>query len=465
MQTNPLPMWVYDLELLTFLEVNDAAVKRYGYSRDRFVSMKITDIRPEHEVGRLLEQIDAGRGAFDRSGPWQHRTASGQLIEVEVTSHLVSWEGRPAVLVAIHELSRRTDGPGGEDELLERFVGPASLLDHLRDALTRTGGRPLVVTVGLDRLERVTPLAGVTAMYALMEKVSQRLARACATDDLLARVGSTTFVVLRRDAEATDVSDLPDAILRNLEETVELPGLGEVALRAAIGVRRAEEDERDPEIVLRDALSAMDEAVARQDGVVVTFDPGLAHQARVRFELEQSVRQGLRCGEFRLHYQPVVDVASEVVVGFEALLRWQRPGHGLVGPIEVIDVAEQSGLIVPLGYWVIEQGLADLASLRSAHPGAFVAINLSPYQLSNRSMPDRVVAACCAAGVEPSSVCLELTETSVVSAKSNPASYEALVALRGAGFKIAIDDFGTGYSSLSYLKQLPVDIVKIDRSF
>ncbi len=302
-------------------------------------------------------------------------------------------------------------------------------------------------------------------MYAVMEKVAERLDRACAPGDMLARLGSRTFAVLHPDLGADAAEVFAANIIEDLGESIELSQLGEVDLAPALGLRVAEPSERDAEILLRDALAAMGEAAGQEHPRLVVFDPRIPDQPRLRFELEQALRQGLLGAQFQLYYQPIVDLRSDKQVGMEALIRWHRPGHGLVAPLEFIEIAEHCGLIVPIGAWVLEQGLADLASVLSASPGVFMSLNLSPYQLTDRMLIDRFTEACSTAGVQPSSVCLELTETAMITARHDAASYDALTTLRSKGVRIAIDDFGIGYSALSYLTDLPVDIVKIDRSF
>jgi EAL domain-containing protein (putative c-di-GMP-specific phosphodiesterase class I) len=271
--------------------------------------------------------------------------------------------------------------------------------------------------------------------------------------------------VLRRDLGTDEAELFAGKMIDDLGESIEIAELGEVDLAPAIGVRVAEPGERNAEIVLRDALAALGEATGHEGRRLVVFDPRISDKPRLRFELEQALRQGLLDAQFQLHYQPIVDLGSNKRVGFEALIRWQRPGHGLVAPLDFIEIAEHSGLIVPIGAWVFAKGLADLASILAVNPGVFMTLNVSPYQLASGALADHLVAACEAAGVQPSSVCVELTETAMVTARHNAASYDALVTLRSTGARIAIDDFGMGYSALSYLTDLPVDIVKIDRSF
>jgi EAL domain-containing protein (putative c-di-GMP-specific phosphodiesterase class I) len=184
-----------------------------------------------------------------------------------------------------------------------------------------------------------------------------------------------------------------------------------------------------------------------------------------RIELERQLATALDEGQLRLVYQPVVALDDDRVVGFEALLRWQHPVLGAVGPDRFVPLAESSGLIVPIGRWVLAEATRTVASWQREHPGTplSVAVNVSPRQLAGASFPDDVAAALADSGIAPSSLTLEITETALVTEPRAVA--ERLAQLNRLGVRIALDDFGTGYSSLSYLREFPVDVLKIDRSF
>jgi PAS domain S-box-containing protein len=462
--TNRLPMWVYARDTLRFLEVNDAAIRRYGYSRKQFLGMRVTDIRTVEEFWPIEINLRSDQDATVMARPWHHRTAAGEEFDIELTSHVVNWDGQVAVLDSVLDLGLGRP-QGWEADPLGSIVGGPAFLEELTSALERPDCRVVVLAIGFDRLQRIEGIAGVTAMYSVMEKTAARVARACAAADLLARIGSLTFVVLHHDLGADTAEGFASRLIADLGTTVEVVEVGEVELAPAVGVRVAEPSERHAEAVLRDALAAKDEAATCDGTRLAVFDAQAADQPRLRFELEQAMRCGLAEGEFRLHYQPIVDLASGRWVGFEALVRWQRPGHGLVAPAEFIEIAEHSGVIGPLGAWVFGQGIADFASMCSADPDAFVTLNVSPFQLADHALAETFLAGLDEAGVKPSSVCLELTETAMVSARHDAASLGQLVRLRAAGVRVAIDDFGMGYSSLSYLTDLPVDVLKIDRSF
>jgi EAL domain-containing protein (putative c-di-GMP-specific phosphodiesterase class I) len=198
------------------------------------------------------------------------------------------------------------------------------------------------------------------------------------------------------------------------------------------------------------------------------FEPSMSDQTIERLELESDLRRALEAGELRIHYQPIVDLATDEVVGFEALVRWQHPTRGLVPPIAFIQMAEETGLIVPLGRWVLETACLqaarwhEAASRRGRRP-PFVSVNLSARQFVQADLVEDIAATLVAAGLEPAALELEITESVVMD--QSEAGIRALRRLRELGVRLVLDDFGTGYSSLAYLKHLPLDTIKIDRTF
>jgi EAL domain-containing protein (putative c-di-GMP-specific phosphodiesterase class I) len=215
---------------------------------------------------------------------------------------------------------------------------------------------------------------------------------------------------------------------------------------------------------MRDADVAMYRAKADGKNRIVGFEPAMQAHVMRRLQLETEFRAGVEANEFVLHYQPLVDLDTSEVVGVEALVRWQHPVRGLLAPAEFIDVAEDTGLIVPLGRWVIEQAVRDAASWRTEKGRQLaVSVNLSPRQLHDAELVATAAYALADAGVRPDALTVEITENLLL--KDTELAKSRLAALRALGVKVAVDDFGTGYSSLAYLDRYPVDILKIDRSF
>ncbi len=470
---NPLPMWVYDLETLVFLEVNDAAVAHYGYSRAEFLAMTISDIRPVEDDARLRASIAERRDELQHSGHWRHRRADGTLMDVEVTSHLLDWAGRPAALVVAHdvsetrhlhsEFSRRThfDEPTG-------LANAALFTDRVTAALLRSksgDGHVGVLVIALDNLEALASTVGDEAADAFIRVTAERLRACCGAPETLARLGGGRFAVLREANDEPAILALASTVASALAPSVAVPGHGELKSSASVGIALANGDVEDAASLVRNATSAMRHATERHDGHFLVFNTELRRNAVDAFHTEQALASATRLEQLCLYYQPIVDLNNGDVVGCEALLRWERPGFGLVSPDRFIPLAERSGLIVEIGTWVIEHAIAEAAAWpTSAQRPARVGINLSAHQLRDEHLVERFATACTSSGLPASSVCVELTESAFV-ATNDYGAYQVLAALREMGIEVAIDDFGTGYSSLSYLKHLPFDVVKIDRGF
>ncbi len=469
---NPLPMWVYDLETLGFLEVNDAAVAHYGYTRAEFLKRSIADIRPNEDRARLHQILAERKDAFGYSGTWRHRRADGTLIDVEVTSHILDWEGRPASLVVAHDVTetRRLQEELARRALYDEATGLANaalFLDRTADALERAKGSLCVgvVVVGLSGLDALSSMAGDAAADALVAEVARRLGSCCSENETLARLGGGRFAVLCETAERDGVLRLANSVAAALEGSLSVPDFGELRAAPAVGVALGDGGDLDAAALVHDATSAMRHAAERGQRSFLFANPALRRADLEAFETERALAGALGAGELHLFYQPVVDLHDGGVVACEALVRWDRPEVGLVGPDRFIPLAERSGLIVELGAWVIDHAIAEAATWpgRPAHRPR-VGINLSARQLHDDRLVERFIGACGASGLSPASVCVELTESAFV-ATDDYGAYKSLAALREMGIEVAIDDFGTGYSALSYLTHLPVDVVKIDRGF
>ena len=467
---NPLPMWVYDIETLRFVEVNDAAVARYGYSRDEFLAMSIADIRPEEDEPRLRLSVDERKDVLQHSGTWRHRRSDGTTLEVEITSHLLDWEGHPAALVVAYDvtetrhlqatLSRRAlydDATG--------LVNAALFLDRTAAAIERPAGTEHigVVVVALSALEDVVATMGDAVGDAVVAEVARRLRACCSNEETLARLGGGHFGILCESGDRHAVLRLTASVLAALEVPV-VAGSAELRVAPVAGVAFDENRGSDAAGFVREATIAMRHAAERGGGFVVA-NSELRRSLLEAFETEQALRGATDSGQLHLVYQPVVDLGADQVVACEALVRWTRPRIGLVGPDAFIPLAERSGLILEVGAFVINQAINEAATWSTVAQGRpKVAVNLSARQLHDEQLVRRFTAACSNSGLSPEAVTVELTESAFV-ASDDYGAYETLRSLRDLGIEVAIDDFGTGYSALSYLKHLPVDAVKVDRGF
>jgi predicted signal transduction protein with EAL and GGDEF domain len=294
--------------------------------------------------------------------------------------------------------------------------------------------------------------------------VADRLRRVVRSGDVVARFGGDEFVVVCEDQTIDfEAALVADRIIDALREPVVVDGQ-EIFLSASIGIAMAG-GTGTPESLLRDADAAMYRAKEKGRARCEFFDATMRTEALDRLETQNALHRALERDELRVFYQPIVDLASGVVTEVEALVRWEHPQHGLVSPATFIPLAEETGLIVPIGAWVLDQATAQAARWRERSWGRSltVNVNLSARQLRQPDLMPGLMASLLASGTDPSQLCLELTETTFMEdARSHR---EVLDGIRGLGVGLAIDDFGTGYSSLTYLKRLPVTVLKVDQVF
>ncbi len=721
--SNPQPMWVYDLETLRFLEVNDAAIAHYGYSRKEFLSKTITDIRPDEDLPRLKDNLSRSRPEIQRSGHWRHRCKDGRIIDVEIVSHRLDFAGRPAAIVVAQDITERTraeealreseelyrtlvetspdavlltgadgvivkanrqaarllgfaeaeditgrtaidfiaeddrermreevrqsfsagitrnieytllkkDGssipvelsvsavaaPGGNtkayisvvrdiserrlaEEALraseERYrnlvetaqdviftVAPDGTLTSLNPAfesitgwacgdwlgrafpplvhpdeltyaleifrrvlsgetvayelriLSRSGewvtgeftAAPLVkdeVVTGLfgiarditerkkaentirqlayhdgltalpnralfedrlkvalaqahrnkqmlavmfldlDRFKLVNDTLGHGGGDKLLKSVAGELSGIIREGDTVARVGGDEFTLLLLGiTRQEDAGEVADRILEILRRPRLIDGQ-EFSVTTSIGVTMYPVDGADSESLLRNADTAMYRAKERGRDNCQFYTPAMNAGILRRLALENDLRHALDRDEFRVQYQPIADTATGQIVGAEALLRWHHPERGVISPDEFIPFAEETGLIVPIGEWVLREAcFQNRAWQEAGYPAIRVTVNLSARQLQQENLARIVADLLDESGLLPQHLQLEITEGAVM--KNVEFIIATLHELRSMGVGISVDDFGTGYSSLSYLKRFPIDSVKIDRSF
>jgi diguanylate cyclase (GGDEF)-like protein len=336
------------------------------------------------------------------------------------------------------------------------------LYEQLRQLLARTrqGQHVAVFCVDLDRFKDVNDAHGHPVGDLLLKAVAGRL-RQCIRDvDLVARLGGDEFAIMQAGAsQPTDATALASRLIEVIGAPYELDGK-QVMVDLSIGIALAPGDGLDPEQLLKNADMALYRAKSDGHGLYRFFEPEMDARMQARRNLEIDLRKAIANGEFELFYQPLVDMKTEYVTGFEALIRWHHPVRGMIAPLDFIPIAEETGLIVPMGDWVLRQACAEAATW----PGNVkIAVNLSPVQFKNKILLPSVVSALAASGLSPRRLELEITESVLL--QDSGATLAILHELRGLGVRISMDDFGTGYSSLSYLRKFPFDKIKIDQSF
>jgi diguanylate cyclase (GGDEF)-like protein len=323
------------------------------------------------------------------------------------------------------------------------------------------GSAPLaaLLLLDLDRFKEVNDTLGHAAGDKLLGMVAQRLRVLLGEADLAARLGGDEFAILHSPTNVGDTAILSQRIIDALAAPYDLEG-HQANVGASIGISLAPADGSDPEALLRCADLALYRAKAQGRGGFAFFESEMTTSAHNRRVLELELREALILGQFEVYYQPQINVKTGLVSGAEALIRWRHPVRGLVGPGEFISIAEEVGLIVPIGEWVLRQACRDAAQWRE---GIRVAVNLSAVQLRTNHLAEVVISALSAGGLPPARLELEVTESVLL--EETEVTLRTLHQLRGLGVRVSLDDFGTGYSSLSYLRSFPFDKIKIDRSF
>jgi diguanylate cyclase (GGDEF)-like protein/PAS domain S-box-containing protein len=362
-----------------------------------------------------------------------------------------------------------TDRKRYEDELVRAALHDTltglpnrALVEDRIDRALQTGRRVGALFLDVDRFKVLNDARGHHAGDALLVELAARLTSLVRPGDTVARFGGDEFLVVCEDTSAIELRAIAQRLVESFTEPFEVDG-EHVVVTVTIGVALAEPGGRGDSLI-RDADAAMYHAKRKGRNCVEFFDRALRTRVLARLNVEGELRRALDNDEFVVWYQPIVDLATGATCGAEALLRWDHPTRGLVLPGEFIGVAEETGLIVPIGASVLERAARDARACQVVVGRPFrVAVNLSPRQLQRPRMALDVAAALAAAHLPADSLVVELTETALVDSSRQPTA--TLHALHDLGVRLGLDDFGTGYSSLSYLKQFPIQLIKIDRGF
>jgi diguanylate cyclase (GGDEF)-like protein/PAS domain S-box-containing protein len=460
-------------------EWNRQAERMFGWNRRDAVGRAMEElvVPPEHVGVYRRELRIASRRAFTHghivdSREFTARRRDGSVFPVEFTVWVTHVDDGMRFNWFIRDITERKalQDQLSQQALHDELTGLPNrnlLWDSLEGAIGRADRNRDHVGVlfcDLDQFKVINDSLGHTVGDELLRSVARRLERSTRTGDTVGRFGGDEFVIVFDGvAGEHEASALGERVLGAFRSPFEVDD-AELFITASIGIAVGSAS-ADAENLLRDADAAMYRAKEKGRARLELFDRTLRLRAKERHNSEQALRRALERNEFRVLYQPVVSLAEGRVVGAEALVRWQRPGRGLIGPAEFIALAEDSGLILPLGAWVIETACRQLQAWGSALPERrlSMSVNLSARQLASPTLVKEVARVLAETGCSPAAVTLELTETVLMG--DVEASAATLDDLKSLGVQIAIDDFGTGYSSLAYLKRFPIDTLKIDKSF
>jgi diguanylate cyclase (GGDEF)-like protein/PAS domain S-box-containing protein len=403
----------------------------------------------------------------------RHRHRAGHMVWLETRAapvlddrgEMIAIEGITADITAIKEAEAELLRYASHDNLTG-LANRALFLDHVNLALAHRRGRAGAVAVlflDLDRFKVINDSLGHGLGDDVLREAAERIRQSVRPADTVARLGGDEFAVLVDDV--TDPESAVEVATRILKAFRQPFRVDHQSLHSTVSIGIAFSSETRADLA-SDLLRHADAAVYLAKGAgrdrVEVFDERLRSRLHERFQLETELRRGLDLEQFVLHYQPIFSLSPRRIVGVEALVRWHHPVRGVVAAAEFIDLAEDCGLIIPLGAWVLDEACRQHRAWLEQGLTIQVAVNVSARQLNQPDASDKI-AACISTTPDPSAICLELTETALI--QDVEKSLERLTALKRLGILLAIDDFGTGYSSLSYLQRFPIDVVKIDKSF
>lgn len=463
--SNPVPMLVCALKDGQILGVNDAAAEHYGHSRAEFEKLSLHSLQAFESAppweGDLSSDEHTAR-------TWKHIRANGTLIDLAIYSRHLVYNEQPAVMLALMDITERKRAEArlaflAQHDALTGLPNRTLLRQQMDEMLVhtrRTSDKMAVLALGLDNFKSVNDTLGHGVGDKLLRAVAKRLRSVLREEDIVARLNSDEFMVVQNGlARPEDAVQLCRRLLQAIADPYLIDGQA-VIIGATIGIAMAPSDGDDAEKLLKNADMALSRAKAETRGTFSYFEAGMDARAQSRRKIEIELRDAIQNEVLRPHYQPLVDLATGRITGFEALVRWPHPERGMIPPVEFIPVAEETGLITSLGRLMLRQACQDAAGWPD---DVRVAVNLSPLQFRTGNVLALVMDALKQSGLPPKRLELEITETLVLE-KSNQV-LATLHALRALGVRISMDDFGTGYSSLSYLRNFPFDKIKIDQSF
>jgi diguanylate cyclase (GGDEF)-like protein/PAS domain S-box-containing protein len=461
------------------LSWSDEVFRIYGFESQQFVPTfeRLLDVVHPDDRGRLSEALDA---ALNQGEPYdfEHRIVrpNGEVRVVHRQAEVLRDEsGEPLRMVGtVHDITERK---ALEERLqhqalhdpLTGLPNRVLFIDRLRHALKRAkrrGGEVAVLFMDLDNFKVINDSLGHKTGDRVLVAASKRIRALLRPEDTVARLGGDEFVVLLEDVEDADGAI---RVAERISEELLVPfffGGRQLFVAASIGIVTGGIDGKHAADLLRNADLAMYRAKHAGKARYEVFEETMNARALERLELGNDLRRALEQREFVLHYQPQVELKGGEILGFEALLRWEHPERGLMLPSEFVRVAEETGLIVPIGRWVLEEACRQTKEWQERHPAdpfVVACINLSARQFQDPGLTRTIAQVLEETGLEPRSLGLEITESTAMG--DALATAAALEELQDLGVRVVIDDFGTGYSSLSYLERFPVDYIKIDRSF
>lgn len=451
------------------VDVNPPLLRMLDYAYEELVGQSpLKFIAPDAQAESVAAIALSREATYDSA--LVHR--NGSRIPVQFSSRNLQWDGKAVRMTIVRDMTERMadaarihflamhdalTGLANRTQLNER-------LELLLDGAGETQTQPAVLFIDIDHFKRINDSLGHAAGDELLVTFAERLKVECGDEALLSRLGGDEFVVVHKQGSNREViATFGERLLNALARPLNIEGR-RMSVTASMGIAQFPEDGRSVTALLKNADAAMYLAKSQGRATLRFFDPSLARAADQALTIEAQLGEAIRNGEFELFYQPQVSEPDGVLIGVEALIRWQHPEFGLIGPTQFINVAEGLQLITPIGQWVLDEALGQIKIWEAAgwrEPR--VAVNLSSVQFRAANFVESVLDALRRHGLVGANLELELTERMLMQDGDDTAT--TLAALTAAGIGLAIDDFGTGYSSLSHLRTLPIDRLKIDQSF
>ena len=468
-ESNPQPMWIFDMETTKFLSVNDSALRQYGYSREEFLSMTVYDIRPEDEWPKLVQSMKLP--AVDSRVFWRHRRKDGTEFEVTCSGHGVLFQGRRARFITATDI---TEQERVNRELVYRaqhdpLTGLANrmlLEDRAQQMLARAARdctKVALLTMDADRFKQINDTYGHLIGDECLKAVASRLETRVRDADTLARTGGEEFTALIGGLTSTRAAQSAAAALIASLATPLTLSSNEITVSVSIGIAMYPDDGDTLEILRQRSDSALYRAKRMGGCRAVLANEEAAMEARSAVDVEAALRNAISDSTLELYYQPIYDNHGSLA-RVEALVRGTDDYLRKAGPGIFIPIAEESGLILPLGNWVLDEACRQMTEWRLAGVPEFeVAVNVSARQLVQSDFSERVLATLERHNLPAKLLHLELTETTLM--RDFSSMVRSMERLSEEGVRFSIDDFGTGYSSLARLSELPISTIKIDRSF
>ncbi|MDQ2746531.1 MAG: EAL domain-containing protein, partial [Acidobacteriota bacterium] len=462
----------------TIVFVNHYFTEMVGYSQEELVGKNWSHLLLDNEKNDFISEVNKRRssGISDKY-ELNLKKKSGETLFVMVSGVpiLDAQEfitGSMAVFTDITE-RKRIEEQLLHDAFHDNLTGLANralFMNHLRLTMERSKSRRsslyAVLFLDFDRFKIINDSLGHGEGDKLLQFIARRLESATRAGDLVARLGGDEFVVLLSEPlEEGDAVQIAERIQAGLKNPFDLNG-NEIFISASIGIALSTSGHKRPEDMLRDADIAMYSAKAKGRARYQIFDQAMHEHASKQLHFETEMRRALENQDFLLHYQPIINLETKMLIGFEALVRWNHAERGLIPPLEFIPAAEENNLILPLGQWILEESCQQLCHWQNQNPAAAnlsVSVNLSCRQFAQPDLAEQIAATLKRIGLDPRCLKLEITESQIMENSEKAAIM--MNALRALGVELSLDDFGTGYSSLSYLHRLPVNYIKIDSSF